>query len=118
MLEKNEALAKSFNNLLKEWSGYNETVGQDPTTSGGDDDGGDTGGGVEDPGPPATQEEPEEPESAKDKTKRLKKGVAAAVWGYPGGAGWGHGNSSRKLTSGDRYRRFKEKGLIPDEVQQ
>ena len=115
MLQKNEALALSFNKLLKEWSGYNDTVGvSDGENEDEPDNPGEPGGG----GQPADEPGGEEaPPSAAEKTEKYKKAIAFAIWTHSN-SGWGHGNSSKKLTSGDRYNRLKEKGLIPDVVQQ
>ena len=111
ILEKNTALAESFNKILQSYSDYKEATTEDT--------------------PEAPEEEPEEntdagepadeganvADSVAEKTEKYKKGIAFAIWSHPS-SGWGTGNSSRNLTSGTRYDRLKAKGLDPNTVQQ
>lgn len=111
ILEKNTALAESFNKILQSYSDYKEATSEDA--------------------PAAPEEEPEEntdtgepadeganvSDSVAEKTEKYKKGIAFAIWSHPS-SGWGTGNSSRNLTSGTRYDRLKSKGLDPNTVQQ
>ena len=110
VLAQNTALAESFRTLLSAWSDYQ-------AGSGVDDSGDDTGDE-----PPADGENPADEgtdvqDSVAEKTEKYKKAIAFAIWSHPN-SGWGHGNSSKNLTSGDRYDRLKAKGLDPNTVQQ
>jgi len=104
MLQKNEALALSFNKLLKEWSGYNDTVGLSDEEPGNEPEnpGGDTTPG-KDP------DEGEDVPTGSNRPDNLEAMVALAVWEMPGGANWG--------TGGERKKNMKKKGLDYDVVQ-
>ena len=103
VLEQNTALAKSFRELLSAWSDYQE--GSEVEDSG--DDTGDE--------PPADEETPVEEETEPEtldpveKANKYKKGIAFAIWHYPGGAGWGNGQTRRQ--------RMAEKGMDYKTVQ-
>lgn len=103
VLEQNTALAKSFRELLSAWSDYQESSEVDDSG----DDAGDE--------PPADEETPvdeeTEPEALDpvEKANKYKKGIAFAIWHYPGGAGWGNGQTRRQ--------RMAEKGMDYKTVQ-
>ena len=103
VLEQNTALAKSFRELLSAWSDYQES-------SEVDDSGDDTGDE-----PPADEETPVDEETEPEvldpveKANKYKKGIAFAIWHYPGGAGWGNGQTRRQ--------RMAEKGMDYKTVQ-
>ena len=96
-------MAKSFRELLSAWSDYQE--GSEVEDSG--DDTGDE--------PPADEETPVEEETEPEtldpveKANKYKKGIAFAIWHYPGGAGWGNGQTRRQ--------RMAEKGMDYKTVQ-
>ena len=110
VLAQNTALAESFRTLLSAWSDYQAGSGID-----------DSGDNTSDE-PPTDGENPADEgtdvqDSVAEKTEKYKKAIAFAIWSHPN-SGWGHGNSSKNLTSGDRYDRLKAKGLDPNTVQQ
>jgi hypothetical protein len=113
ILQKNTALAESFNKILQAWSDYNESTS---------DDGTDAPSEEEEEEEPTGDGEPADegndvPDPVAEKTEKYKKGIAFAIWSHPN-SGWGTGNSSTNLTSGKRYDRLKAKGLDPNTVQQ
>lgn len=107
MLQKNTALAESFNKLLQAYSDYTDASTDDTTDAPEDTT---DNSNIADEGADVS-------DSVAEKTEKYKKGIAFAIWAHPS-SGWGHGNSSRNLTSGDRYDRLKAKGLDPNTVQQ
>jgi TP901 family phage tail tape measure protein len=111
ILEKNTALAESFNKILEAYGKYKETTTDDSTGTPeeGTEENTDTG--------EAADEGNDVPDPVAEKTEKYKKGIAFAIWSHPS-SGWGTGNSSSNLTSGKRYDRLKSKGLDPNTVQQ
>lgn len=110
VLAQNTALAESFRTLLSAWSDYQ-------AGSGVDDSGDDTSDEPSVDGENPADEGTDVQDSVAEKTEKYKKAIAFAIWSHPN-SGWGHGNSSKNLTSGDRYDRLKAKGLDPNTVQQ